>query len=144
MGAAKAEQQGNILGLGGYCHSLFFSLPLSANTRRANSIATLELMALVAAIATFHEFLQHFPRVVLESESLSATFHLADDRAKDDAAQRALEYLHAMPAFLAAKPLLHARHVFGAANPMADACSRGRFQELYGLCARLGVHPKRL
>eukprot|EP00965_Chrysotila_dentata_P073450 2426011-Pleurochrysis_carterae.AAC.1 len=25
---------------------------------------------------------------------------------------------------------------------MADACSRGRFQELYALCARLGVHPK--
>eukprot|EP00965_Chrysotila_dentata_P165834 5474940-Pleurochrysis_carterae.AAC.1 len=27
---------------------------------------------------------------------------------------------------------------------MADACSRGRFQELYALCAQLGVHPKRL
>eukprot|EP00965_Chrysotila_dentata_P156009 5155204-Pleurochrysis_carterae.AAC.1 len=27
---------------------------------------------------------------------------------------------------------------------MADACSRGRFQELHALCARLGVHPKRL
>eukprot|EP00965_Chrysotila_dentata_P154312 5099887-Pleurochrysis_carterae.AAC.1 len=25
---------------------------------------------------------------------------------------------------------------------MADACSRGRFQELYALCARLGLHPK--
>eukprot|EP00965_Chrysotila_dentata_P051276 1700330-Pleurochrysis_carterae.AAC.1 len=49
-----------------------------------------------------------------------------------------------MPAFLAAKPHLHMRHVFGAANPMADACSRERLQELYALCARLGVHPKRL
>eukprot|EP00965_Chrysotila_dentata_P046856 1555208-Pleurochrysis_carterae.AAC.1 len=49
-----------------------------------------------------------------------------------------------MPAFLAAKPHLHLRHVFGAANLMADACSRGRFQKLYALCARLGVHPKRL
>eukprot|EP00965_Chrysotila_dentata_P002272 74426-Pleurochrysis_carterae.AAC.1 len=27
---------------------------------------------------------------------------------------------------------------------MADACSRGRLQECYALCARLGVHPKRL
>eukprot|EP00965_Chrysotila_dentata_P227780 6196219-Pleurochrysis_carterae.AAC.2 len=28
---------------------------------------------------------------------------------------------------------------------MADACSRGRFQqEPYALCARLGVYPKRL
>eukprot|EP00965_Chrysotila_dentata_P142132 4698901-Pleurochrysis_carterae.AAC.2 len=27
---------------------------------------------------------------------------------------------------------------------MADACSRGRFSKLYALCARLGVHPKRL
>eukprot|EP00965_Chrysotila_dentata_P185340 6118785-Pleurochrysis_carterae.AAC.1 len=27
---------------------------------------------------------------------------------------------------------------------MADACSRGRFQDLYALCARLGVHPQRL
>eukprot|EP00965_Chrysotila_dentata_P078111 2575634-Pleurochrysis_carterae.AAC.1 len=49
-----------------------------------------------------------------------------------------------MPAFLAAKSHLHVRHVFGAANPMADACSRGRLQELYAICARLGVHPKRL
>eukprot|EP00965_Chrysotila_dentata_P006155 201078-Pleurochrysis_carterae.AAC.2 len=55
MDVAKAEQQGDVLGLGGYCHSLFFSLPLSANTRRANSIATLELTALVAAIATFRD-----------------------------------------------------------------------------------------
>eukprot|EP00965_Chrysotila_dentata_P118853 3930383-Pleurochrysis_carterae.AAC.1 len=27
---------------------------------------------------------------------------------------------------------------------MADACSRGRIQELHALCARLGVQPKRL
>eukprot|EP00965_Chrysotila_dentata_P055131 1829753-Pleurochrysis_carterae.AAC.1 len=28
---------------------------------------------------------------------------------------------------------------------MADACSRGRFQDLYALCARLiGVYPQRL
>eukprot|EP00965_Chrysotila_dentata_P118013 3901062-Pleurochrysis_carterae.AAC.1 len=93
-------------------------------------------MALVAAVATFHAFFGN------ESDSLSAAFHLADDRAKGEAAQRALEYLHAIPAFPAAKPCLHVRHVFGAANPMADACSRGRFQELYAFCARLGVHPK--
>eukprot|EP00965_Chrysotila_dentata_P137039 4533043-Pleurochrysis_carterae.AAC.1 len=46
MDAAKADRQGEDLGLGGYCHGLFFSLPLTAATRRANSIATLELMAL--------------------------------------------------------------------------------------------------
>eukprot|EP00965_Chrysotila_dentata_P183526 6060211-Pleurochrysis_carterae.AAC.1 len=56
MDAAKAERHGDVLGLGGYCHGRFFSLPLSAQTRGANSIATLELMALVAAIATFREF----------------------------------------------------------------------------------------
>eukprot|EP00965_Chrysotila_dentata_P038810 1289818-Pleurochrysis_carterae.AAC.1 len=124
MDAAKADHEGVVLGLGGYCHGLFFALPLSASMRRANSIATLELMALVASDATFHAFFRHFPRVVLESDSLSATFHFADKRATDEAAQRALEYLHAMPAFLAAKPRLHlVRHVFGAANPMADACS---------------------
>eukprot|EP00965_Chrysotila_dentata_P024205 801921-Pleurochrysis_carterae.AAC.1 len=67
-------------------------------------------MALVAAIAIFHDFLRQFPRVVLESDSLSATFHLANDIATDDAAQRALEYLQAMPAFLAARPHLHVRH----------------------------------
>eukprot|EP00965_Chrysotila_dentata_P203986 6182065-Pleurochrysis_carterae.AAC.4 len=110
MDAAKADQQGEVLELGCYCHSLFFSLSLSANTRRANSIATLELMALVAAVVTFHAFFRHFPRVVLESDSLAATFHFADDRADDETAQRALEYLHAMPAFLAAKPRLHVRH----------------------------------
>eukprot|EP00965_Chrysotila_dentata_P037980 1262410-Pleurochrysis_carterae.AAC.1 len=102
-------------------------------------------MALVAAIATFHDSFRHFPRVLaLESDSLSATFHLANDKAADNAAQRALEYLHALPAFRDAKPRLHIRHVFCAANPMADACSRGRFQDLYALCARLGVHPQRL
>eukprot|EP00965_Chrysotila_dentata_P144484 4772523-Pleurochrysis_carterae.AAC.1 len=49
-----------------------------------------------------------------------------------------------MPACLSSKPQLHVRHVFGAANPMADACSRGHFQELHALCALLDVHPKRL
>eukprot|EP00965_Chrysotila_dentata_P149296 4930853-Pleurochrysis_carterae.AAC.1 len=67
-------------------------------------------MALVASIATFHPFFRHFPRVVLESDSLSATFHVADERATDEAAQRELEYLHTMPAFLHAKPRLHVRH----------------------------------
>eukprot|EP00965_Chrysotila_dentata_P092771 3063139-Pleurochrysis_carterae.AAC.1 len=79
MDAAKAEQHGDVLGLGVYCHGLFFSLPLAARTRSANSIATFKLMALVAAIAIFHAFFRHFPRVVLELESLSATFHLVDD-----------------------------------------------------------------
>eukprot|EP00965_Chrysotila_dentata_P227779 6196219-Pleurochrysis_carterae.AAC.1 len=102
LDAAKAYHEGEVFGLGGYCHGLFFSLLLSASTRRANSIATLELMALVASIATFHAFSRHFPRVVLESDSLPATFHLADERATDEAAQSVLEYLHAMPAFLAA------------------------------------------
>eukprot|EP00965_Chrysotila_dentata_P010865 353262-Pleurochrysis_carterae.AAC.1 len=101
-------------------------------------------MALVAAIATFHPFFRHFPRVVLESDSLSASFHLAHDKAKDDAAHRALELLHDMPMSLSSKPQLHVRHVFGAANPMADACSRDHFQELLALCARLGVQSKRL
>eukprot|EP00965_Chrysotila_dentata_P024237 802838-Pleurochrysis_carterae.AAC.1 len=67
-------------------------------------------MALVAAIATFYPFFRHFPQVVLESDSLSATFHLADERAKEDAAQRALEFLHALPAFLSSKQQLHVRH----------------------------------
>eukprot|EP00965_Chrysotila_dentata_P169984 5610875-Pleurochrysis_carterae.AAC.1 len=71
MDAAKAHQHGQVLGLGGYCHGLFFSLPLAPQSRHANSIATLELMALLAAVATFHTFFRHFPRVVLESDSLS-------------------------------------------------------------------------
>eukprot|EP00965_Chrysotila_dentata_P177218 5852902-Pleurochrysis_carterae.AAC.3 len=56
MDAAKADLQGEVLGLRCYCHGLFFSLPLSTNMRRANSIATLERMALVAAVATFLDF----------------------------------------------------------------------------------------
>eukprot|EP00965_Chrysotila_dentata_P054563 1811142-Pleurochrysis_carterae.AAC.1 len=60
-------------------------------------------MALVASVATFHAFFRHFPRFVLESDSLSATFHLADEKATYEAAQRALEYLHTMPAFLHSK-----------------------------------------
>eukprot|EP00965_Chrysotila_dentata_P174532 5761109-Pleurochrysis_carterae.AAC.1 len=67
-------------------------------------------MALVAAVAYFHDSFRHFPRVVLESDLLSASFHLANDKAADNAAQRALGYLHAMPAFLDAKPRLHIRH----------------------------------
>eukprot|EP00965_Chrysotila_dentata_P233230 6199471-Pleurochrysis_carterae.AAC.1 len=53
MDAAKAHQHGQLLGPGGYCYGLFFSLPLAPLSRHVNSIATLELMALVAAIATF-------------------------------------------------------------------------------------------
>eukprot|EP00965_Chrysotila_dentata_P218958 6190858-Pleurochrysis_carterae.AAC.2 len=67
------------------------SSPPLPHTRRANSIDTLEFMALVAAVATFHTFFCHFPGVVLKSDPLSATFQLADDRSKDNAAQRALE-----------------------------------------------------
>eukprot|EP00965_Chrysotila_dentata_P173127 5713176-Pleurochrysis_carterae.AAC.1 len=63
MDAAKPHQQGQLLGLGGYCHGLFFSLPLQPRSRNANSIATLELMALVAAVSTFYPFFRHFPRV---------------------------------------------------------------------------------
>eukprot|EP00965_Chrysotila_dentata_P145351 4800194-Pleurochrysis_carterae.AAC.1 len=64
MDAAKADCEGQTLGLGGYCNGLFFALPFSAATRKANSIATLELMAsLVASVATFHAFFRHLPRV---------------------------------------------------------------------------------
>eukprot|EP00965_Chrysotila_dentata_P172290 5686130-Pleurochrysis_carterae.AAC.3 len=76
MDAAKAYKQGQVLVLGDYCHGLFFSLPLLPHTRHANSITTLELMALFAAVATSHAFFCHFPRVVFESESISTNFHL--------------------------------------------------------------------
>eukprot|EP00965_Chrysotila_dentata_P049472 1639894-Pleurochrysis_carterae.AAC.1 len=90
MDAAKADREDEVLGLGGYCHGLFFALPLSARKRRANSTASLELMALIASVATFHAFFRHFPRAVLESDSFSATFYLAGERETDEAAQRAL------------------------------------------------------
>eukprot|EP00965_Chrysotila_dentata_P151765 5015283-Pleurochrysis_carterae.AAC.1 len=78
-------------------------------------------MALIASVATFCESVRGFLRVVLESDFFSATFHLADKKAKDDAAQRALEFLHAIPKFLSARPCLHVRHVFGVSDPMANA-----------------------
>eukprot|EP00965_Chrysotila_dentata_P081884 2702645-Pleurochrysis_carterae.AAC.2 len=140
MDAAKAHQHGQVLGLGCYCHAFFFSLPLSQHTHHANSIATLELMALVAAVATIHAFFRHFPRVVLESVSFSATFHLADDKAKDDAAKRALEYLHAIPAFLSSKPQIHVRHPWplsGTPRPLSTTRCAPQTPRRAAQCRRL-------
>eukprot|EP00965_Chrysotila_dentata_P170687 5634597-Pleurochrysis_carterae.AAC.1 len=105
MDGAKADHDGEVLGLGGYCHALFFALPLAASTRRANSIATLEFMALIASAATFHAF---FPFSSQTRSLLPSTSRTRKQRTRRPSSVRLSTFTPCLPP--CRKSRLHVRH----------------------------------
>ena len=126
--------------LGGWCHGLFFSLPIPPGLR-GYPIPQLEFLGIICAAHVFAEHTRGC-RTDLISDSDTCVKAILNDGAH--AAQ--MQWLHLE--YISSNSTLHTinsvRHAHGEINVPADLASRDRLPELLELSAQLHITPTQL
>jgi hypothetical protein len=125
--------------LGGHCHGLWWVLPLTEMQQRWLHITAREFVAVLIALLLFLPFMPPSSRVFLHSDALSAVATMKRHFSKSEVMQWIYEKLTGNKVVQAVRDRLHATHVFGAGNPMADGASRGYLKLMMALSKQLQV-----
>jgi hypothetical protein len=125
--------------LGGYCHGLWWVLPLTEMQQRWLHITAREFVAVLIALLLFLPFMPPGSRVFVHSDALSAVATMKRHFSKSEVMQWIYEKLTGNKVVQAVRDRLHATHVFGAGNPMADGASRGHLKLMLALSKQLQV-----
>ena len=132
--------------LGGYFHGLWWTLPLTEQQQDIIQKAHLELLAAVINFCMFCRFVLPDPAVAISKvdivshmDGLAAWQVLADHAAKAPAMMHIHEMLLASNEFAQHGHVWQVTHLYGDANFMADAASRGLTRGLHRMAAQLKV-----
>ena len=132
--------------IAGYAHGVYWQHFYSAQWLWL-PIAVLEFLALAVSIIMFAPLLDQAPHVILQTDSLTAAFVLANDAARSSLIVTAhtllldtLEYSRLVAGFPSWR-LVQVTHTSGDANVAADHLSRGNMLMFTTFCANLGVRP---
>ena len=136
--------------LGGYFHGYHWDLPLTPELRRLH-ITHLEMLGVVVNIVLFVETILPAGdvdlsqvRIVAHCDALTSV----DVLARSSASSHMLQGIHLLllgtPAFTRIQHVVSVQHIWGEANFLSDACSRGNLPLLRLMCSQLGVTPQRL
>ena len=131
-------------GLGGCMYGLWWAVPIADHSGLAQlDIPHLELLAAGLGIVIYGEILEGAEHIELDTDAL-ATAAALQNRAKTPAMQAILDALHANPVYQRVARRLSVSHLFGAANVLSDAASRGYDETLQAVAGALGIVPKRV
>lgn len=127
-------------GMGGFCHGLYWSLVIPAEHIPSLSIPILEFLGVAFNFVVFAPALKHLvasnPRatVVVRTDALTAALTLPAESQRCPLLVAACQWLRDQPEYqqLAHRCLI--THLFGDANPIADALSRKK------LCIQLSAY----
>ena len=135
-------------GIAGWCHGRTWALFYHESWLQL-PIAVLEFLAFAVSLIVFYPFLREAPRVVFDTDSISAAFDLSKEDAKSPVMQEAYGLLITTHAW---EQLIHhaedhersVRHVNGALNVFADGESRGYGEHVKRLCTHFGIRRQPL
>lgn len=138
-------------GIGGYCHGLYWFVPVEPQDRPYVHIPVLELLGAVMNVVVLHPHLQGLVntgngrvRLVLRTDALTTASGLPSSSLNSDPMVAVHLAVLSSAEWQALAPYLEVEHIFGDANPLADAVSRQEWDRFHRLCAHLGVKPHRL
>lgn len=128
-------------GIGGYAHGLFWRVPLCSSLLRLAHITSWETLA--CAINTLFADRVGGEEVTIctKADALLTPSVLTQHKSQSEDAQAILHHLHTMPGYTDIQRRTTAQHISGDGNIMADAVSRGLWEELTQLCDALRVRP---
>ena len=130
-------------GLGGYMHGQAWYLPLLPADVAGEREIPINVLEFIAIFGNFATFGPHIPsggtRLLALTDSLTSALVLARHSARAPLMQLVHLRLVALPSFRRLASVTEIAHVYGPANPLADAVSRGYFDTLAELCAQLHV-----
>ena len=130
-------------GLGGYMHGQAWHLPLLPADVAGKHEIPINVLESIAIFGNFATFGPHIPsgstRLLALTDPLTSALVLARHSARAPLMQLVHLRLVALPSFQRLASVTEIAHVYGPANPLADAVSRGYFGTLAELCAQLHV-----
>ena len=140
-GDAALEGEGEA-GLGGYAHGLYWQLYIYGRWKQL-PISVLEFVALIGNVLVFEPIIGR-AMATFYTDSKNCFDVLLNSKSRAKLMQMAHEYLLKLPAYQRLKTRAAIEHVYGPANPAADAVSRGKMEFFLELCKQLGVQPRQL
>ena len=144
-----AAKEGTVTpGIAGWCHGWTWAWFYPKSWLQL-PIAVHEFLAFAVSVIQFSPMLVEAPRIVFETDSISAAFILEKENAKSPLMQVAFQLLLATQEWVAlitdaGELERSARHVKGKINIFADAESRGYRELVSDLCMQLGIKRKHM
>ena len=146
--SSDARRDIDLAGMGGFMHGSYWHWDVAIAHIPFLAIPILEFMALIMNLLTFGPVLLAASaagsRLVVRTDALTAALTLPDESQRSPLLVAAYQWLMDQTIFQQLRPFIVVAHLFGDANPFSDYVSRAKWQELYRLCAQVGLKPVRI
>ena len=143
VASADAATDSNPPGLAGFCHGLYWYLPLHPEWTEWLHITVLELLATGFNAIIMGPYAEG-AQLVLQSDALATPYVLVHSRERSPTLRAAHHELLGDPQFVAVATHAHVCHLSGDCNALSDAASRGEWQRLSTLAQLLRIKLTRL
>ncbi|KAL3928372.1 MAG: hypothetical protein SGPRY_002412, partial [Prymnesium sp.] len=136
-----------IAGIGGFCHGLFWYLPVPKGDRSTVFIGLLELIGVCANVLVFHSLLRTLitraerSQLTLRTDALTSALALPAESLRRPAMRAVYDWVRRRHEWQELLPYLAISHGFGEGNPASDLISRAKWREFRQLCSQLGIRP---
>jgi hypothetical protein len=128
-------------GIGGFCHGLYWYIPIPAEWLPYLHITVLELLATGLGAIALAPYLRHAERIVLQSDALATPFVLSRHSAHSPTLMLAHHQLLQNDQYVAVTENADIQHLDGDSNPFADSVSRALWQRFALLCRAANIQP---
>ena len=139
--SADAATDSKPPGLGGFCHGLYWYIPLPLEWLLYLHITVLELLASGLGAITLAPYLRHAQRIRLQSDALATPFVLSRHRARSPMLQFAHHELLKDQHYGAVATNADIQHLDGDDNPFSDSVSRALWPRFDLLCRAANIQP---
>jgi hypothetical protein len=141
VASADAATDSDPPGMGGFCHGLYWYIPVPTEWLQWLHITVLELLASGLGSITLAPYLRHAQRIRLQSDALATPFVLSRHRAHSPMLQLAHHRLLQDDEYAAVALNAEIQHLGGDMNPFSDAVSRNLMDRFRLLCRAANVQP---
>ena len=144
VASADAATDSDPPGMGGFCHGLYWYIPIPMEWLAWLHITVLELLASGLGAITLAPYLRHAQRIRLQSDALATPFVLSRHRAHSPMLQLAHHKLLQDAEYAAVASNAEIQHLGGDMNPFSDAVSRNLQDRFRLLCRAANIQPVRV
>ena len=131
-------------GIGGFCHGLYWYVPIPEAWLVYMHITVLELLATGMGAIALAPYLRHAQRIRLQSDALATPFVLSRHGAHSPTLMLAHHQLLQDDRYLAVAANADIQHLDGDSNAFSDSVSRALWERFRLLCRAANIQPVRV
>ena len=142
--SADAATDSGPPGIGGFCHGLYWYVPIPEAWLVYMHITVLELLATGMGAIALAPYLRHAQRIRLQSDALATPFVLSRHGAHSPTLMLAHHQLLQDDRYLAVAANADIQHLDGDSNAFSDSVSRALWERFRLLCRAANIQPVRV